>query len=65
MESIGTEPQTNGQKKMGFFDSVLAPPEWLNQSYVENVLRTYEKDDDLKVGTSTMNEQLNVCNFHI
>lgn len=37
-------------KKMGFFDSVLAPPEWLNHSYVENVLRDHEKDPELTVG---------------
>lgn len=47
---VKREDQINGEsKKNGFFDSVQAPPEWLTESYMENALREYEKDDDLKV----------------
>lgn len=46
---VKTEDQNGDSKKMGFFDSVLAPPEWLTEGYMENALREYEKDDDLKV----------------
>lgn len=53
MSSNGVKPQTpppaEDAKKMGFFDSVLAPPEWLNECYVEKVLGDYEKDQGLKV----------------
>lgn len=35
--------------KMGFFDTVLSPPDWLNQDYLEGVLRKYENDTELKV----------------
>lgn len=34
---------------MGYFDTVLSPPDWLTQQYVEDALRKYEGDSLLKV----------------
>lgn len=36
-------------KKMGFFDSVLEPPNWLTQNYVQEALKKFEGDPKLKV----------------
>lgn len=47
--SNGDHPPVEEPKKMGFFDSVLTPPDWLDQSYLEKVLRDHEKDPNLKV----------------
>lgn len=50
MSSNGVKPdEGQAAKKMGFFDSVLETPDWLNQSYIETVLRDYENDPELKV----------------
>lgn len=36
-------------KKMGFFDSVLEPPNWLTEDYVQEALKNFERDPKLKV----------------
>lgn len=53
MPANGNEVAVNGseEKKMGFFDRVLAPPEWLNEKYMENVLREYFHDPQITVMT--------------
>lgn len=51
-ESAGVASVAKDQQdspKMGFFDAVINPPDWLNQAYVEEALRKYEGDASLKV----------------
>lgn len=42
-------PEAAPLPKMDFFNSVLNPPDWLNEAYMEKVLRSYERDPQLKV----------------
>lgn len=42
------EEQTE-MKGSGFFDSVVEPPAWLTQSYVEDILKKKENDPKLQV----------------
>lgn len=37
------------EEKVDFFESMTAPPEWLTQSYIENILKKRENDPSLKV----------------
>lgn len=36
-------------KKMGYFDSVLEPPNWLTEDYVQKALQDFHRDPKLKV----------------
>lgn len=42
------QPQTE-VKRAGFFDSVLTPPDWFTQSFLERVLQNDKQDNHLKV----------------
>lgn len=46
-----TDKEQTEKENIGFFDSVLEPPAWLTQAYMEEVLQKYEKDPKLKVST--------------
>lgn len=43
------EPVVEEVKKSGFLDTVLSPPDWLTQSYVEDALRRNKGDPNLRV----------------
>lgn len=51
----GSLPNDNNNsaadEKVDFFESMTAPPEWLSQEYVENILRRRENDPSLKVSS--------------
>lgn len=48
-ESSPAIPAAEAVEKKGFFDSVLEPPTWLDQAYMENVFQKFHKDPKLKV----------------